>query len=156
MIAYIHVKTRRVIVSPATLHPDEAWVVAQGEAFVKEARSSGLTVGQLMHDRDTKFTKEFDRTIKRLPAKVKHTVSWSPNTNAFVERFIQSLQQECIDKFLVFGEQHCDVLVREYCTYISRSARTRASASIMSCLTSSESQVGRRQSGARSTSRSCR
>ena len=117
LIAYIHVKTRRVIVSPATLHPDEAWVVAQGEAFVKEARSSGLTVGQLMHDRDTKFTKEFDRTIKRLPVKVKHTVSWSPNTNAFVERFIQSLQQECIDKFLVFGEQHCDVLVREYCTY---------------------------------------
>ncbi len=117
LIAFIHVKTRRVIVSPATLHPDEAWVVAQGEAFVKVARSGGLSVGQLMHDRDTKFTKEFDRIMQRLRVKVKHTAFRSPNTNAYIERFVQSLQQECLDKFVVFGERHCDVLVREYVEY---------------------------------------
>ena len=114
LIAYIHVKTRRVIVSPANLHPDEAWVVAQGEAFVQEARRSGLKVAQVMHDRDNKFTQQFDRTLKRLRVKVKRTAFRSPKTNAFVERFIQSLQQECLDKFVVFGEQHGDVLVREY------------------------------------------
>ena len=37
----------------------------------------------------------------------------SPNTNAYVERFIQTLQQECLDYFIVFGEQHMDYLVRE-------------------------------------------
>ncbi len=38
----------------------------------------------------------------------------APNTNAYVERFIQSLQVECLDHFLVFGEKHLDYLVREY------------------------------------------
>ncbi len=36
------------------------------------------------------------------------------NTNAYVERFIQSIQVECLDHFLVFGEKHFDDLVREY------------------------------------------
>ena len=27
----------------------------------------------------------------------------SPNLNAYVERFVQSIQQECLDKFIVFG-----------------------------------------------------
>ena len=38
----------------------------------------------------------------------------APNTNAYVERFIQTLQVECLDHFLVFGEKHLDYLVREY------------------------------------------
>ncbi|TWT29625.1 integrase core domain-containing protein [Blastopirellula retiformator] len=35
-------------------------------------------------------------------------------TNAFVERFIQPIQQECLDHFIVFGEQHMDHLVNEF------------------------------------------
>ncbi len=38
----------------------------------------------------------------------------SPNLHAYVERFIQSIQVECLDHFLVFGEKHFDYLVREY------------------------------------------
>jgi len=38
----------------------------------------------------------------------------SPNLNAYVERFVQSIQHECLDHFLVFGEKHFDYLVREY------------------------------------------
>ena len=34
--------------------------------------------------------------------------------NVYVERFIQSIQVECLDHFLVFGEKHFDYLVREY------------------------------------------
>jgi CRP-like cAMP-binding protein len=38
----------------------------------------------------------------------------APNLNVYVERFIQTLQVECLDHFLVFGEKHFDYLVREY------------------------------------------
>ncbi|MBX3449114.1 MAG: integrase core domain-containing protein [Planctomycetaceae bacterium] len=37
----------------------------------------------------------------------------SPNTCAFVERFIQTLQQECLDDFVVFGEKHMNHVVSE-------------------------------------------
>jgi putative transposase len=36
------------------------------------------------------------------------------NTNAYIARFIQTLQVECLDHFLVFGEKHVDYLVGEY------------------------------------------
>jgi putative transposase len=43
--------------------------------------------------------------------------SQSPNLNAYVERFVQSIQRECLDHFLVFGEKYFDYLVREYVNY---------------------------------------
>src|SRR4029079_11124746 len=38
----------------------------------------------------------------------------SPDAQAYVERFIQSVQQECTDHFIVCGERHFDYLVKEY------------------------------------------
>jgi putative transposase len=37
--------------------------------------------------------------------------------NAYVERFVQSIQQECLDKFIAFGREHLDHLISEYTTY---------------------------------------
>ena len=38
----------------------------------------------------------------------------SPNLNAHAERFIQMLQGECLDRFIVMGTEHLDHLTREY------------------------------------------
>ncbi len=99
MIAFLNVKTRRVILSPATLHPNEAWVVAQAESFVKQARAKKLPVSQVQRDRETKFTMSFDVALKRNRVKPVANAYRSPNTDAYVERFIQSIQQECLDRF---------------------------------------------------------
>lgn len=56
--------------------------------------------------------RQFDETLAARG--VQATQDLMPNTNAFVERFIQALQVECLDHFLVFGEKHLDYLVREY------------------------------------------
>ncbi len=70
-----------------------------------------------MHDRDTKFTASFDDVLESAKPKVMKTAYRSPNTVAFVEQFIQTLQQECLDYFIVFGEQHMDHLVSEMVTH---------------------------------------
>jgi putative transposase len=114
VIAFLNVKTRQVILSPSTLHPNEEWVVAQAEAFVKLARERGLPVRYVQHDRDKKFTKSFDAALRSRRVKAVKNAYRSPNTNAFVERFVQSIQQECLDRFIVFGEQHLDHLCVEY------------------------------------------
>jgi putative transposase len=93
------------------------WVVAQAESFVQKARGGGLPVAIVQHDRDTKFTKSFDRALKRSHVRIMKGAYRSPNTNAFVERFIQSIQQECLDQFVVFGEQHLNHLCQEYLAY---------------------------------------
>jgi putative transposase len=49
--------------------------------------------------------------------RVQKLVVRSPNLNAYVERFIQSIQQECLDKFIGFSADHLDHLVNEYVEY---------------------------------------
>lgn len=113
LLIFLHVETRRVFIAPATYHPNEAWVKQQAEAFLQHAKDNGLGTVMVMHDRDTKFTASFDDVLKAGDVKVQKAAYRSPNTVAFVERFIQTLQQECLDYFVVFGEQHMNHLVSE-------------------------------------------
>ena len=89
----------------------------QAEAFLKHVEKRRIETTIVMHDRDTKFTASFDDILESAGLEVKKAVHRSPNSNAFVERFIQTLQQECLDYFIVFGEQHMDHLVSEMASY---------------------------------------
>jgi putative transposase len=37
-----------------------------------------------------------------------------------VERFVQAVRQECLNKFIVFGKDHMDHVVREYVDHRER------------------------------------
>ena len=41
----------------------------------------------------------------------------SHNLNARFERVIQTIQQECLDNFLLFGTRHLDSLISEFVEY---------------------------------------
>lgn len=70
-----------------------------------------------MRDRDSKYSNGFDDVVKSHAAEVRLTAFRSPNENAFVERFVQSIKTECLDHFLVFGEKHFDYLCRQFVDY---------------------------------------
>ena len=38
----------------------------------------------------------------------------SPNLNAFIERFVRSIKEECLDRVVPLGEAHLQELIREY------------------------------------------
>jgi putative transposase len=113
-LVFLNVATRRVWISPSTQHPTVAWVEEQAKAFMNHTEQSGLKVDLVTRDRDWNYRKAFDQAITERGARVKRLSFRSPNLNAYVERFIQSIQVECLDHFLVFGEKHFDYLVREY------------------------------------------
>jgi putative transposase len=60
----------------------------------------------LLRDRNRKFTREFDDIMNSSGVKPKLLPFRSPNLNARCERVIQTLKQECLDFFLVFGSRH--------------------------------------------------
>ena len=110
----LNVATRRVWVSPATRNPTESWVEEQARAFVAYAQAENLNVALVTRDNDQIYKQGFDRVMNEAGVEAKRLAIRAPNTNAFVERFIQTLQVECLDHFLTFGEKHLDYLVREY------------------------------------------
>jgi len=121
VLVFLHVETRRVFVTPATFKTGDAWMQKQAEAFVRHVKDSGLKVDIVMHDRDAKFTEDFDQTLRDADLEVKKAAYRSPNTVAFVERFIQTMQQECLDHFIVFGERHMNHLVKEMVAFYHES-----------------------------------
>ncbi|MEX2168546.1 MAG: integrase core domain-containing protein [Pirellulales bacterium] len=116
-LVFIHVGTRRVFVTPSTCKPDAQWVQDQTRAFFRHGEETGLSAKLIMRDRDCKYSNGFDDVAKSHGAEVRLTAFRSPNENAFVERFVQSIKFECLDHFLVFGEMHFDYLCREFVDY---------------------------------------
>ena len=70
-----------------------------------------------MHDKDTKFTKEFTAKLKERGLRTNSLPKASPNLNGGVERIIGTLKWEYLDKFIVFGKQHLAYLLAEFVAY---------------------------------------
>ncbi len=114
ILAFIHVQSRRVFLSPATMKQTPEWIAEQSEIIVDRARSHGLKVGQITRDNDGAYSKNFDEMMKKQRVGVVNTSFRAPNMNAYVERFIQTIQLECTDHFVICGTKHFDYLCKEF------------------------------------------
>lgn len=116
-LAFIHLGSRRVFVSPATYHPTGEWVQQQARNLSMWLEDEGLGCEYLIHDRDTKFHASFDAFFSDAGRTVIRSPYQSPIANAYAERFVQTIQIECLDHFVVLGEKHLNHLVGEYVTH---------------------------------------
>ena len=114
VLAFLNVGTRRVYVTPSTAHPNRQWLTQQATAFGDYVRREKLPAKLVFHDADPKLGKTFDGDLRRCGLTPQRLRPRSPNMNAFVERWIQSIQLECLDHFIVFGEAHLDYLVTQF------------------------------------------
>ena len=60
--------------------------------------------GYVLHDGDTKFCAEFQKTLASGRVKSLRLPACSPNLNAFAERWVRSVKSECLSHFILFGE----------------------------------------------------
>ena len=112
LLVFLHLGSRRVWISPSTVQPDSAWVSLQARNFLMVAEDMGLTPEYVMRDNDAKYLAQFDEVLKSNGAIVKRNTPLSPNLRAHVERFIQTLKFECLNKFVIVAEKHLDHICR--------------------------------------------
>ena len=117
LMAFLCLSSREVIVSSSTEHPNSAWVVEQTKEFLDQTMTREQKPAIVMHDRDTKFTKEFTATLKAKGVRTNVLPVASPNLDGRVERFIQTIKYECLFKFILFGKRHLDHVVAEFVDY---------------------------------------
>ena len=68
----------------------------------------------LLHDRDTKFTRSFRAILVSGRVKPLALPARSPNLNAYAERWVRSVKEECLSKVILFGERSLRRALREY------------------------------------------
>lgn len=112
--------SREVIVSSSTRRPNSAWVKKQTDLFIEQTANRTEKPSIVLHDRDTKFTKEFVATLKAKGIRTNALPVASPNLNGRVERFIQTIKHECLWKFILFGQRHVDFIVAEWVDYYNK------------------------------------
>jgi len=114
LLVFLQIGSRRAWVSSATAHPDSAWVAQQARNFCMDLPDGDRQRAIVLHDADTKFTNQFRGILKSEGLRPHKLIPVSPNLNAYVERFIQTIQQECLDHFVVVGKRHLNYIVREF------------------------------------------
>ena len=114
---FIELGTRRVHFAGCTPHPSSAWVNQQARQVVWDLEGRTPRLHFLIHDNDSKFTEIFDTIFVAEQAHVIHTPVRVSNANAFAERWIRTVRNECLDRLLIFKEAHLRRVLREYVVY---------------------------------------
>ena len=113
VLFFIHVQTRRIVLGGTTPSPNEAWMkqVARNltgeDGPIQNARF-------LLHDRDAKYSEGFDAVFVTAGIKPLKLPPQSPNLNAFAERWVRSVKDECLNQLILFSERSLRHVVSEY------------------------------------------
>ena len=104
VLFFIHLESRRVDIAGITIHPDERWMQQMARNVTMQGCGTLRDCGYLLHDRDTKYTQSFRAIIASGQVERLVLPAHSPNLNAYAERWVRSVKQECLSKVVLFGE----------------------------------------------------
>jgi putative transposase len=114
VLFFIEVGSRRVSLGGITRHPDSGWMeqVARNATMQDTGYLNGCRY--LLHDRDKKFCREFQKTLAAGGVECTPIPARSPNLNAHSERWVRSVKEECLSKLILFGDGSLRRVVSEY------------------------------------------
>ena len=104
VLCFIHLESRRVSLAGITRHPDEAWMLQMARNATDQTWGHLEHRRYALHDRDTKFCASFRATLASGGIRPIQLPARSPNLNAFAERWVRSVKQECLSKLILIGE----------------------------------------------------
>jgi transposase InsO family protein len=117
---YIYVvmerQTRRIVHAGVTRFPTDEWTAQQ----LREATGWGRGPKYLIRDRDRKYGTHFSAVAVGSGIKELQTPYRTPQANGICERFMGSLQRECLDHTLIHHGQHLQRVVNEYIVYFNQ------------------------------------
>ena len=120
VLAFIEHGTRRLHVAGVTAHPTGAWAAQQARNLAMDLSDRLGTLRFLVHDRDPLFTTAFGEVLKAEGLQVITTLPRTPRMNAICERVNGTLRRELLDRTLILGERHLDLMLREYLAHYNR------------------------------------
>jgi putative transposase len=114
VLFFIDIASRAVKIAGITPHPDSRWTTQIARNCTDLA--DGFLRGKryLILDRDTKYCDTFCGVLLREGIEVVPLPPRTPNLNAFAERFVRSIKEECLSRMIFFGQASLEHAVRHY------------------------------------------
>jgi transposase InsO family protein len=104
ILFFLHLGSRKIHVAGVTPHPNAAWMVQVARNVTMEEWGF-LSSGQyLIHDRDGKYCPAFQQLIDATGVTRVPLPARSPNLNAYAERWVRSVKEECLSRLIQVGE----------------------------------------------------
>ena len=105
VLFFIHLESRRICLAGITRHPDQGWMEQMARNVTMEESGFLVNCHYLLHDRDSKYCPSFRQLIEAEKVKCLALPPKSPNLNAYAERWVRSVKEECLSKLILFGER---------------------------------------------------
>ncbi len=117
---FIELGSRQVHVAGCTRHPDIRWITQQARQMVWQLEEREPAIHFLIHDNDSKFAPAFDAVFQAAGVHVIHTPFRAPNANAYAERWVRTVREECLDRLFILSAGHLHHVLGEYVDYYNR------------------------------------
>ncbi len=114
VLFFIHLESRKVDIAGITIHPDQGWMQQMARNATMDGCGTLRDCRYLLHDRDMKYTLSFRAIIKSGQVKTLALPAHSPNLNAYAERWVRSVKEECLSRVVLFGERSLRRALNEY------------------------------------------
>jgi putative transposase len=119
VLFFIEVGTRRVHVMGTTPHPSQRWVTQQARQLLWKLDAKGRSFTHLIHDNDGKYNTGFDVVFESQGVEVVRTPFRAPRANAYAERWVRSVREECLDRIIILNQAHLSYPLRTYEQYFT-------------------------------------
>lgn len=117
VLVFIELGTRRVHLAGITSHPEGRWVAQQARQLVWAYEETDTRFRCLIRDNDRKFTAAFDTVFESSQIHIIPTPIQTPNANAYAERWVRTVREECLDHMLIINETHLRRVLIEFLDY---------------------------------------
>jgi putative transposase len=114
VLFFIELATRRVHLPGITTNPDGAWVTQRARNLLMQLEDEDARPRLLVRDRDSKFTRAFDEVFRSEGIRVIKAPVRAPKARAQAERWVGSVRRECLDRLLILGRRHLELVIKTY------------------------------------------
>ena len=114
VLFFIHVASRKVYVAGMTMNPNEHWMKQSARNLTMSGTGFLEGMKYLVLDRDAKYAASFRGILESSGTECLRLPPRSPNLNAFAERFVRSIKEECLDNLILFGEASLQRAVAQF------------------------------------------
>jgi putative transposase len=110
----IDLASRRVQIVGSTPYPNALFMYQVGRTLTVADDGSLRHHRILICDRDRKWSRDVRRLLQEAGIQVVLTPLQAPNANAYAERFVRSIKEECLDRIVPIGERHFRRAITEF------------------------------------------